>query len=321
MNPANELFLMTTNLSQLRGKGLVIQLFIEGLNHIFPDHIFEWDGGSLKNASGSLNVCTRMKSFGFIEIQSERVPGDELMALLQNAVQMLAVSLEKLEQDEYISNQKLHLQYLVDEKTKELAALNEGYAAINEELVAGNKLLQESKIRYQCISRLSSDFSYSCIVGDNGFEVDWISDAFFSISGYNCEELAAQGCWLFTAHPDDRDWITSKLSGLDPGSSSHDEFRLVSKTGDIHVILNRIECIADSSVIGGKRFFGSVIDISDRKRAEQAIQKKTEELTRSNQLMIGRELRMIELKMEVNKLLSASGEAEKYKIFNSSQDK
>ena len=214
----------------------------------------------------------------------------------------------------------MHLQYLVDEKTKELAALNEEYAAINEELVAGNNRLMESETRFRSISRLSSDFSYSCIMGNKGFEVDWISDAFFSISGYNSEELAAQGCWLFTAHPDDRTRIIEKLSGLDPGSSSTDEFRLVSKIGDVHIIVNRIECIPDSSAIGGKRFFGSVIDVSDRKRAEQAIQKKSEELTRFNHLMIGRELRMIELKMEVNKLLSASGEAEKYRIFNRRQD-
>ncbi len=43
-------------------------------------------------------------------------------------------------------------------------------------------------------------------------------------------------------------------------------------------------------------------DISDRKRAEEALREKLAELERLNQLMIGRETRMIELKLEINEL-------------------
>ncbi len=51
-----------------------------------------------------------------------------------------------------------------------------------------------------------------------------------------------------------------------------------------------------------------------RKRAEDALLLKTEELQRFHKLTIDRELMMIELKKEVNNLLKESGKEEKYAI-------
>jgi len=45
-----------------------------------------------------------------------------------------------------------------------------------------------------------------------------------------------------------------------------------------------------------------------------ALKKKAEELERTNNLMLGREMKMIELKKEVNELLKKTGEKEKYRI-------
>lgn len=57
-----------------------------------------------------------------------------------------------------------------------------------------------------------------------------------------------------------------------------------------------------------------LIDITERKRAADELQKKYIELERSNNAMVGRELRMIELKAEINALLNAAGQPDKYKI-------
>jgi len=59
---------------------------------------------------------------------------------------------------------------------------------------------------------------------------------------------------------------------------------------------------------------GSNRDCSARKKAESLLLKKINELERFNNLTIDRELRMIDLKKEVNKLLAELGKKEKYRI-------
>jgi len=55
-------------------------------------------------------------------------------------------------------------------------------------------------------------------------------------------------------------------------------------------------------------------DISARKQAEEELKQRYHELERINRVTVGRELRMIELKAEINALLHALGQPEKYKI-------
>lgn len=313
MNPEHDLYLMTTHLIQIQSKDLLIQLFMESVNDIFPGHEFKWCSEHAPKSISKLPVCNRNRNYGAITFAENAGTEPESYALLQNAVQMLAVALEKLEQDQFIADQKLHLQYLVAEKAEKFELLNKEYMAMNEELLEGNKRLQESELRYRTISRLSSDFSYSCIYENGSFVVNWITDAFFSISGYSREELKKHGTWLFTSHPDDRDRMMTKLSSLIPGAVSKDEFRLLSKSGEVRTISNRTECVGDMNAEGGRRFFGSVEDITDRIHAEEARQNKVLELARFNSLMTGRENKMVELKNEVNGLLNRLGETKKYR--------
>ena len=55
-------------------------------------------------------------------------------------------------------------------------------------------------------------------------------------------------------------------------------------------------------------------DKKARRQAEEALKERVDELQQFHDLTVGRELRMIELKKEVNALLGKSGEHEKYKI-------
>jgi PAS domain S-box-containing protein len=55
-------------------------------------------------------------------------------------------------------------------------------------------------------------------------------------------------------------------------------------------------------------------EISVRKQAEAALRTANAELTRFNNIMVGRELRMIELKKEVNELCENGGQPERYRL-------
>ena len=60
--------------------------------------------------------------------------------------------------------------------------------------------------------------------------------------------------------------------------------------------------------------FAAARDITERKSAEEEIKKKTEESEGFNKLAVGRELKMIELKKEINALLWKLGEKPEYEI-------
>lgn len=56
------------------------------------------------------------------------------------------------------------------------------------------------------------------------------------------------------------------------------------------------------------------IDITDRKAAEEILQERSDEISRFNSAMVGRETRMIELKSEINDLLEKSGLEHRYLV-------
>ncbi len=63
---------------------------------------------------------------------------------------------------------------------------------------------------------------------------------------------------------------------------------------------------------GKHRVHGIIQDITDRKKAQIQLQEKLDELQRYKNVTIGREMRVVELKKEINKLLKKQGKPSKY---------
>jgi PAS domain len=104
------------------------------------------------------------------------------------------------------------------------------------------------------------------------------------------------------------------------GSVKHCETVRLRKNGSPVEISLTISPIKDATgqVIGASKL---VRDITERKQAEEAlgqsyaeIQSRAEELARFNSVAVGRELRMIELKKEINEFCQRHGEAERYPL-------
>jgi hypothetical protein len=54
------------------------------------------------------------------------------------------------------------------------------------------------------------------------------------------------------------------------------------------------------------------LDITERKRVQQQQERLLQNLEETNAIMVGRELRMIELKQEINRLLASLGRPQAY---------
>jgi hypothetical protein len=79
------------------------------------------------------------------------------------------------------------------------------------------------------------------------------------------------------------------------------EYRLKSKDGSYKWYLKGGKAVYDSE---GKpsRMVGSIIDIDEKKKLISSYEEKVEELEKVNKLMVGRELQMVGLKAEIEKL-------------------
>jgi PAS domain S-box-containing protein len=74
------------------------------------------------------------------------------------------------------------------------------------------------------------------------------------------------------------------------------------------VLLTRME-------LKGKLFLQATVrDVTERKKAEEVLRSKNSELERFNQFAIGREIKMVELKKEINALRARIGEASRYGV-------
>ncbi len=91
-----------------------------------------------------------------------------------------------------------------------------------------------------------------------------------------------------------------------------DDEVFIRKDGSSFSVEYRTNPVFDDS----GRLEGAVVtfrDISERKRIEQGLHQQLGELEHFNRLAVGRELRMLELKREVNELLAELGRAAKYR--------
>lgn len=82
-------------------------------------------------------------------------------------------------------------------------------------------------------------------------------------------------------------------------STCPNEFTLVRKNRTTKIVLINTEII---TIDRQKVVLGMVLDITERKQAEEELKKQNSDLEKSNKLMLGRELKMVELKKKIKEL-------------------
>lgn len=153
--------------------------------------------------------------------------------------------------------------------------------------------------------------------------VTFVSPAFEQIWGVSVAELYADHrVWMKVIHPDDLDAVRTAFHRWITGEDAtfRVEYRVLNREG-------AVRWIADRGIVIGRengrprQLSGIASDITERKRAEEELQlrnaefrAKNNELERFNRAMVDRELRMIELKQEINALLLQGGQPPRYPL-------
>ena len=147
------------------------------------------------------------------------------------------------------------------------------------------------------------------------FRYAHINQYLADINGQSIAEHLGQP--LAQVLPDAAPHILPRLQRvLDTGQTAPSvEFgaRLPGNPGELRYFLDRFFPILGSD--GTPQAVGAiVIDITERRRAEERLKEEKTQVENMNQIMMDREGRILEMKLEVNELLKEMGRAAKYSV-------
>lgn len=155
----------------------------------------------------------------------------------------------------------------------------------------------------------------------DGGNVLYVSPGIERIYGISSDEFRRNpGLWFECVHPDDRALAAASSVRLKAEGRSSGEYRIVRPDGSVRWISDRKNVIVDEQ--GRTRMIGGIAeDITAIKATEETLRHQAEELARRNaelerfnQATVGREIDMIELKREVNRLLQQAGQPPRHML-------
>ncbi len=129
--------------------------------------------------------------------------------------------------------------------------------------------------------------------------------------------------WAGLIHPDDRQMMVDYFANEVVGKRRRfdKEYRIIRQNDQAVRWVHGLGELAVSSQDQVLDMHGTILDITERKRAEQALRQQAEELharninlNRFNRVAVDRELRMIELKREINELCAQLGEPPRHHV-------
>jgi PAS domain S-box-containing protein len=137
--------------------------------------------------------------------------------------------------------------------------------------------LRESEVRFRSVLDNSRDVIYR-LNAQTG-RCEYISPSAETVVGFSADELMEPDIETLHAliHPDDLPAMQAVLSSLDDTGYGELEYRQRTKNGDYRWVSNRMSLVKDSA---GRPLYrdGNIRDITERKLAEEALQKAHNEL-------------------------------------------
>jgi diguanylate cyclase (GGDEF)-like protein/PAS domain S-box-containing protein len=160
-----------------------------------------------------------------------------------------------------------------DELAQEVRNQTEGLQAEVAEHQRTEAALRESRGRYQVVSELMSDYAYALRVEPDGSVVrEWVTDAYKRTTGFAPQEIDALGGWEHLIHSEDAPLVNQRFKRLLAGQSDISEFRITTKDGRTRWLRDYGKPVWDDAEGRVVRIYGAAQDVTERRRAEAALQ-------------------------------------------------
>ncbi len=283
---SSNLLLLIANVSQQRDKNQVIRLFVQGLNSFLPHLFFSWQKEAAPDAV--FEVSTQKKVYGEILVSDPELVKDKMMmANLQNAVQMLAVVLERLEQENLLNDEKKHLGKLVVQRTEELnnqvqeyEALYEEYKTLNDQLKESLDKTERSEEKLRSIVENSTNVFYRHDVNHN---LTYLSPQVKDVLGYPVEEAMVKWTSLLSDNPVNQLGYELTMKAIETGKPQKPYIlELIHKTGkSVFVEVREAPVLKKGKTVA---IVGAVIDISERKKTQEKLLKNSYYLKKAQEI-------------------------------------
>jgi len=174
------------------------------------------------------------------------------------------------------------------------------------------KTIQNEKRKFEETLEAVNDGVYELILPEGQITA---SANFFKLLGYKVNNQISLEDFLNIVFKEDRHLLLNEVeSSARTGSFFYCDVRLEKKDDEyIWVTVKGMPKELDP-MKGKARIIGTVSDITERKSFEKQLQKKINQLELFNKFLIDREIRIVELKREINFLLQQLGQPPKYNV-------
>ncbi|HXI19865.1 MAG TPA: PAS domain S-box protein, partial [Gemmatimonadales bacterium] len=138
--------------------------------------------------------------------------------------------------------------------------------------------LRQSEERFRVVASTTNDALWEW---DARRERDWMSDSVQQILGYSPTEfrIGRAAGWEALVHPEDHDRVVHGLRGAVEGNATswRAEYRIRRRDGTHAYVFDRARILRDAGD-GTVRVLGAMMDVSERREAEEALQRSEEQL-------------------------------------------